>query len=70
MVKGGGVSDFVKSIVVMVLTIIFSHVATVATLSTEIAYINKSIEKLDKNLEKFDERLRKVEQITYVAAND
>ncbi len=64
-------SDFAKSIVIMLLTIIVSHIATVATLSADSENIKITLEKLDKKIEKFDERQRETEiQVaTLLAAN-
>ena len=67
-------SDFAKSILAMVLTVVISSVATTSKLSADISNLIKSVDKIDTRLEKLDERVRKVEikqagQSTYLVAN-
>ena len=67
-------SDFAKSIIAMVLTVVISSVATTSKLSADISNLIKSVDKIDTRLEKLDERVRGVEikqagQSTYLAVN-
>ena len=51
-------SDFVKTIIVVLITATMSAGATISQLGEKIANIDKSVIKVDKKLERLDERLR------------
>ncbi|MCJ8320424.1 MAG: hypothetical protein MJK12_12375 [Colwellia sp.] len=67
-------SDFIKTILAIIITGVLSSVVTTERLSVEIVNIKSSVEKVETKLDKFDVRLRKTEvqqakQETYLAAN-
>jgi len=67
-------SDFAKSIIAMILTVVISSVATTSKISADITNLTKSVDKIDLKLDKVSERTRLVEieqakQSSYLAAN-
>lgn len=64
-------SDFVKTIIVVLITAMMSAGATISQLGEKISNIDKSVSKVDKKLEQFGERLREaeLEQARMLASN-
>ena len=64
-------SDFAKTIVVVLITASMSSAATISALSSDIANISRAVIKIDGKMERFDDRLRAVEigQAGYIASN-
>ena len=64
-------SDFVKTIIVVLLTAGMSSAATISKLGAELANIDKAVIKIDTKLERFDDRVRELEisNARYLAMN-
>lgn len=69
--SGDKMSDFVKTILTIIITVVLSSIATTATLTTEIKNLTKLVDKSAAKLDKIDERVRQVEikQASYIVSN-
>ncbi|PHR87950.1 MAG: hypothetical protein COA78_36765 [Blastopirellula sp.] len=54
-------SDFIKTIIVVLLTAMMSAGATISQLGEKISNIDKAVVNVDRKLERFGERLRQTE---------